>query len=560
MSKARSVSFPGLPAAGVVHARKVWQRPHADVGNQVAPAPANQAVALILRGPLDAAKLTVALEDMTIRYPFLCRRTLSVVTSQESGAGPRMPVTSADLSGTDAAERPVFALCRDYLRLGAGFDNRSEPLARASLVRLAPERHLLCVVAASSTCDPATFGVLMRDLGRAYSARLRGEQPPAPLPVRPQERAPELDFTRRRHERHAEAGGPSPQGQTGVDAGKSSPADRLQDGTQLRDSTQGPDSDAVQFRIPEGLSAAVARLAARSGTSELAVHLATYVLLLARLTGRPASRVALNRADLAAAALPLLFGTLGEASPAAIVIDTRSSGDQLLADIHARIRRLAATGKDAEEARPPLEPLAGSEPVAAFRYGVRLTRETIEFAGLAVEALPVAAGHPVETGLALACDAQGLTGEWRYDRRRLDETTIRGWIACYRTLLRSFASESDSPLALLELLPDEQLRVMTGWNAARWPGPAPSVQERVAQEATRASERIALQDGGTSLSWRELESRSNRLARHLQVRGVSSGMRVGILLEAGIDRVVAQLAVLKAGAACVPLDLSLIHI
>ncbi len=319
------------------------------------------------------------------------------------------------------------------------------------------------------------------------------------------------------------------------------------------------DDDAVQFRIPESLSVAVARLAARLQVSEMAIYLAAYVLLLARVTGRPAVQVALDRADLAAAALPLLLGTLGEASLAPIAIDTRISGDRLLSDVHSLARSIAGPGRAADALPPQASLPAASDRVAGFRCGVRLTPETIEFDGLAVESVPVAADRRFDTGqsetdLALAYEEPGLSGEWRFDRRQLDEATVRGWIACYQTLLRSLASESDSPLALLELLPDEQLQLMTGWNAAAGPGGAPSLQERVAQEAARTPERIALHDGTTSVSWRDLEARSNRLARHLQLRGALPGVRVGILMKAGIERMIAQLAVLKTGAACLPLD------
>ena len=67
-------------------------------------------------------------------------------------------------------------------------------------------------------------------------------------------------------------------------------------------------------------------------------------------------------------------------------------------------------------------------------------------------------------------------------------------------------------------------------------------------------ERPALRDGAQRLSYRELDERSNRLAHALRARGMGRGERVGLCLDRGFDMFVALLAVLKSGAAYVPLD------
>ncbi len=61
-------------------------------------------------------------------------------------------------------------------------------------------------------------------------------------------------------------------------------------------------------------------------------------------------------------------------------------------------------------------------------------------------------------------------------------------------------------------------------------------------------------EGDTVLSYREVDERANRLARHLRSRGVETGHLVGLLVERSPDAIVAILAVLKSGAAYVPLD------
>ena len=74
------------------------------------------------------------------------------------------------------------------------------------------------------------------------------------------------------------------------------------------------------------------------------------------------------------------------------------------------------------------------------------------------------------------------------------------------------------------------------------------------RQAAATPDRVALRSDATSVSYAELNARANRLAHHLLGLGVSRGDAVGVLLERSVDLVVAVFAVLKAGAAYVPLD------
>lgn len=81
-----------------------------------------------------------------------------------------------------------------------------------------------------------------------------------------------------------------------------------------------------------------------------------------------------------------------------------------------------------------------------------------------------------------------------------------------------------------------------------------SVTRRVAEHAASFPDSLAVNAGTESLSYAELDLRSNRLAEHLCSLGAGPDVLVGILLERSLDSVVSTLAVLKAGAAYLPLD------
>src|SRR3954471_16385703 len=76
------------------------------------------------------------------------------------------------------------------------------------------------------------------------------------------------------------------------------------------------------------------------------------------------------------------------------------------------------------------------------------------------------------------------------------------------------------------------------------------------QSADRAPDQVALVCGGERLTYVELDRRANRLAHHLIAGGVVPGSRVGLLVERSAEAYTALLAVLKCGAAFVPLDCS----
>src|SRR5687767_14721790 len=73
-------------------------------------------------------------------------------------------------------------------------------------------------------------------------------------------------------------------------------------------------------------------------------------------------------------------------------------------------------------------------------------------------------------------------------------------------------------------------------------------------QAARTPERVALEAGSRHLTYRELDEKSDALAAALAARGVGAGSVVGLSLERSPEQMIALLALLKAGAACLPLD------
>ncbi|MDT3734562.1 AMP-binding protein, partial [Pseudomonas soli] len=120
-------------------------------------------------------------------------------------------------------------------------------------------------------------------------------------------------------------------------------------------------------------------------------------------------------------------------------------------------------------------------------------------------------------------------------------------------LLQALERAPGQGLDHLPMLDDEALRqVVEGFNATTVNYPQGHTVHALVE--AQAPEALAVVQGEVSLSHGELNQRANRLAHYLIKRGVVLGDRVALCLPRGPQRLVAMLAVLKAGAAYVPVD------
>ncbi|MGW7418064.1 AMP-binding protein, partial [Streptomyces sp. NPDC054863] len=115
--------------------------------------------------------------------------------------------------------------------------------------------------------------------------------------------------------------------------------------------------------------------------------------------------------------------------------------------------------------------------------------------------------------------------------------------------------EPESPIARLGLAtPVEHHRTLVEWNATARDVPLRTLPELFEAQVTRMPDATAVVFGDTRLTYAELNARANRLARLLVTRGVGPEDRVAVLMDRSVDLVVTLLAVVKAGAAYVPID------
>ncbi len=151
-----------------------------------------------------------------------------------------------------------------------------------------------------------------------------------------------------------------------------------------------------------------------------------------------------------------------------------------------------------------------------------------------------------ETGVRCAFD---------YDAGLFKEDEIERLAGHYSTLIGALASDSDRPVEELSILTqDERRHLIHDLNDAEEPLPDECLQAMIERQVRKTPKDIAIRSGNTELTYEALNCQANRLAHYLRQIGVTRGHKVGICLAASPQAMVAILAVVKAGAAYIPMD------
>ncbi|MCW6008206.1 amino acid adenylation domain-containing protein, partial [Micromonospora sp. CPCC 205371] len=149
----------------------------------------------------------------------------------------------------------------------------------------------------------------------------------------------------------------------------------------------------------------------------------------------------------------------------------------------------------------------------------------------------------------------GIRGHILYRTDLFDAATIESLAARLIALLEAVTADPDRPLGGIDLLTrTESEQVLGAWSAGDPAEPPATVPALFAAQVARTPDRPAVAYERVQYSYRELDQRANRLARHLVELGVGPEDAVALALPRSPELVVATLAVLKAGAAFVPVD------
>ncbi|BBZ28128.1 hypothetical protein MMAD_24230 [Mycolicibacterium madagascariense] len=536
----------------------------------------NLAVALRLRGRLNADALRAAMTDVVGRHESL--RTL--FTAPEGT--PRqvvLPADEADIgwASIDAGGWPVTRL-DDAVRAAAQhtFDLSEHVPLHATLLRVADDHHVLVVVVHHIAADGSSITPLVRDLGTAYASRSAGHAPGwAPLPVQ------YVDYTlwqRRLFGDLDAADGPIAAQLDYWERALAGMPEQIELPTDRRYPPVADHRGArVSVQWPVELQQRVRRLARDHNATSFMVIQTAFAALLAELGATPDVAIGFPIAGRRDAALDDLVGFFVNTLVLRVDLDEHPSGDPTFAELLAQVRRQSLAAYEHQDV--PFEML-----VERLNPTRSMTRHPVvqvllgwqNFAWQAGDAAGLALGDlrvtplPVDTetarmDLAFSLgerwddggepDGLDVTVEFRTDV--FDADTVRELVGRLERMLVAMTADPQRRLSSVDLLDEVERARLDRWgNRAVLDRPVAkaSVVGLFAGQVAARGDAVALTCAGRSLTYRELDEASNRLARVLVERGAGPGRAVALMFARSAEAVVAIVAVLKSGAAYLPID------
>ncbi|TDD88147.1 amino acid adenylation domain-containing protein [Actinomadura darangshiensis] len=517
----------------------------------------NMPAALRIRGPLDVAAVRAAVGDLVARHESL--RTIL----PDAGGVPRQLILDPaaarpelEVTETTEAELPS----RLAMAAGYTFDISAEPPLRAHLFRVGPHEHVALLLMHHIGGDGWSMAPLSRDFITAYAARAGGGEPEwAPLPVQ------YADYTLWQQDLFGSEDDPdsliSAQIAYWRDALAGLPEELALPADRPRPAAASYRGGTARFRLGADVRAGVVKVAQETGASPFMVAQAAFAALLTRLgagTDVPIGSPIAGRTDEALDDLVGMFVNM-------LVFRTDTSGDPSFRELVGRVKEtgLAAYAHQDVPFERLVEVLNPPRHLARhplFQVGLTFQNNPearLEMPGFTAEPEPLAAGVSRFDLLMILTEREdGLDGELEYALDLYDPSTAQRLVERFERFLSALLAAPDAPIGSADVLSARERSLILG----EWAGGSPAPVERATIPALFEAQAAARPDApavtfeGVSWTYAEVNAKANRLARRLAERGAGPEQLVALALPRSAGLVVAILAVLKAGAAYVPID------
>ncbi|CRZ14438.1 non-ribosomal peptide synthetase PstA [Mycolicibacterium neworleansense] len=535
----------------------------------------NMTAAFRISGVLDIDAMKEALGDVVARHESL--RTLFVAPD----GVPRQVVVASGRAepGWDVVDANGWTPAQLSAELEATarhtFDLSSEIPLRARLFRLAEDQHVLTAVVHHIAADGWSITPLVADLGAAYASRCAGRAPEwTPLSVQ------YADYTLWQHAQLGDLDDSQSRIATqlsywqdalaGMPERLALPTDRPYPLT----TDQRGATIAVDW--PVELQQQVARVAREHNATSFMVVQAALLSLLSRLSGSSDVAVGFPIAGRRDPVLDDLVGFFVNT----LVLRVDLAGDPTMAEVLAQVRARSLAAFDHQDvpfevlverlnparslAHHPLiqvalawQNLAGhdvNDSTVGLKFGdSQVTRVPVDTHTARMDLNFSLAERRTEAG-----EPAGIGGAVEFRTDVFDADTIAALIDRFQRVLAVMTADPTVRLSSVDLLDDDEharLAAMGNHETLTRPAPRPvSVPALFAEHAGRTPDTVAVSCGDRSWTYRELDDAANRLAHLLITRGAGPGQCVAVLFSRSAEAIIAILAVLKTGAAYLPVD------
>jgi amino acid adenylation domain-containing protein len=510
----------------------------------------NQCFVLHFQGPLSLDAMQNALDHVVHRHAALRACFDKEGNRQRILRQGQVKLAFEDVSGLGENQRQAAIEQVLNRETGEPFDLANGPLLRAKVVREAADSYCLILTVHHIVCDGWSSSVLFSDLAASYAADRFGLEARLPAPMSYQDY---IESALDQNEAVADEAYWLER-LTGELPSLDLPLDRKRPAMRSRNGAR------QTLRIEPKLYSQIKTVGARQGATLFHTLLAAFEVLMFRLSGQNDLVVGVPIAGQSELENDHLVAHCVATLPLRCRMDPNATFTQFLKDLRATFLEgqahpnvtfgslLSKLTIERDMSRPSLVSVVFNidRIGATFDFGdISLKRvETPKrFLTFDLNVNVIDSGHD----LLIECD---------YNSDILEADTIRRWLGHMSTLLGAIVRDAEQTIGRIDILGAEERRqLLVDWNRTDLPLPAIQVMHRlVEQQVDRTPDMEAVLAADARLTYRELDRRANQLARRLRACGAGPGDMVGVCLPRTSELIIALLAVLKTGAAYVPLD------
>jgi amino acid adenylation domain-containing protein len=515
----------------------------------------NVCVRFRLDGLLDADILHLAFNDLAERHESF--RTSFI---EEDGQLLQVvaPTLEVELPIIDIHHLKGGALDTEIDRLGSleartPFDLTQLPLARANLLRVAPDHHILQITLHHAVCDGWSIGVITDDLSEFYNARIEGR----PAHLSPLE-IQYADFSIWQREFLE-----GPEIQQHLDYW----TEKLANYNELELPTDRPrprvkswDGDIVSTILPINLTADLAKISREQGATMFHVFLAAFKVIASRYTGSEDIALGTPVAGRPRKELEGIVGTLINS----VILRTDLSGDPSFRSIVDRVRDTATEAIEHQDL--PFEKLVKAlqprrDPGRNPLFQINFTHQRdfvrpVSFGKAQLTAIPSRSpGAIFDLHFFMVERADGWRASCDFARDLFDRSTALRLLRHFEVVLEQIAANPDLRLSQIALLDTPERATLHSWSGHTAPYPSrESLAELFLASASRHADRTAIRHARQNISYLDLARAADIVAARLRENQVRVGDFVALCAPSVPEMIAAQLGILLVGATCVPLD------
>ncbi|MDM9630301.1 non-ribosomal peptide synthetase [Robiginitalea aurantiaca] len=509
----------------------------------------NESISLVLKGDLNREVLEDAIDRLILRHDAL-RATFSA-DGRFMTVFEELPADFAfqDLSDLNTGDQETAV--KEYLSKDANnvFDLIKGPLLKIGLLKLSGQEHHLVITAHHIICDGWSMGIILEELGKIYSASLSGESP-----VFPQHdtfgsyadaelafiSSPEFIKTEKFWLNQYKESVPE----------VSLPTDFP------RPQVRTFKSHRLDFEVESDLIADLKKVGIKSGASLVVTLMAAFEVFLNRITGQQDLVLGLPAAGQSLTGMTQLVGHCVNLLP----LRTRIYPDTPFTE-YLQNRKSAIF--DAYEHQQfsfgqllqklPISRDPSRVPLVPVTFNIDMGMDSaVAFDGLDFELKSnPRAFETFELFLNATGREDAFILEWSYNSSLFKPTTIAQMMTSFKEVLQGIVADPGRAIGDLIKVDTSAYEVLNNTGADY---PQLPLHELLAAQALKTPQNQALKFGNDALSYVKLEKSANQLANYLASQGVGTGDYVAVLLPRSIELVQTLIAIMKCGAAYLPLD------